>query len=185
MVATYDRHTCIVTKRLRLLSFGGGEHGQLGHGNGDDIMSPKEVEADVASVLKQYLSDGGVEVSEARRADVQDRLSKLSMMVTQIPRLSLACLRELRLELDTWQSLLRDGSRREGDEHAASAAETSPTRPLRAQRPTGADSSVRAEEAAAAGERAQRAVRSHDGGFLGLVEWQSEGRRFRRHGRGS
>jgi hypothetical protein len=77
-----------------------------------------------------------------------------AMMVTQIPRLSLVCLRELRLELDAWQSLLRDGSRREGDEHAASAAETSPTRPLRAQRPTGADSSVRAEEAVAAGERA-------------------------------
>jgi hypothetical protein len=42
-----------------------------------------------------------------------------AMMVTQIPRLSLACLRELRLELDAWQSLLRDDSRREGDEHAA------------------------------------------------------------------
>ena len=77
-----------------------------------------------------------------------------AMMVMQIPRLSLACLRELGLELDAWQSLLRDGSRREGDEHAASAAETSPTRPLGAQRPTGADSSVRAEEAVAAGERA-------------------------------
>jgi hypothetical protein len=57
-----------------------------------------------------------------------------AMMVTQIPRLSLACLRELRLELDAWQSLLRDDPRREGDEHAASAAETWPTRPLRAQR---------------------------------------------------
>jgi hypothetical protein len=76
-----------------------------------------------------------------------------AMMVTQIPRLSLACLRELRLELDAWQSLLRDDPRRKGDEHAASAAETSPTRPLRAQRPTGADSSVRADEAVAAGER--------------------------------
>jgi hypothetical protein len=54
-----------------------------------------------------------------------------AMMVTQIPRLSLACLRELRLELDAWQSSLCDDSRREGDEHAASAAETSPTRPLR------------------------------------------------------
>ena len=84
-----------------------------------------------------------------------------AMMVTQIPRLSLACLRELRLELDTWQSLLRDGSRREGDEHAASAAETSPTRPLRAQRPTGADSSVRAEEAVATGERAPGGDASH------------------------
>jgi len=40
-------------------------------------------------------------------------------MVMQIPRLSLACLRELRLELDAWQSLLRDGSRREGDDERA------------------------------------------------------------------
>ena len=31
-----------------------------------------------------------------------------AMMVTQIPRLSLACPRELHLELDAWQSLLRD-----------------------------------------------------------------------------
>src|SRR5215471_15426544 len=77
-----------------------------------------------------------------------------AMMVTQIPRLSLACLHELRLELDAWQSLLRDDPRRKGDEHAASAAETSPTRPLRAQRPTGADSSVRADEAVVASERA-------------------------------
>jgi hypothetical protein len=37
----------------------------------------------------------------------------------------LACLRELRLELDAWQSLLRDDSRREGDEHAASRSITS------------------------------------------------------------
>jgi hypothetical protein len=35
------------------------------------------------------------------------------MMVTQIPRLSLAGLRELRLELDARQSLLRDDPRRE------------------------------------------------------------------------
>jgi hypothetical protein len=77
-----------------------------------------------------------------------------AMMVTQIPRLSWVCLRELRLELDAWQSLLRDDSRREGDEHAASAAETSPTRPLRAQKPTGANSSVRVGEAIAVGERA-------------------------------
>jgi hypothetical protein len=35
-----------------------------------------------------------------------------AIMVTQIPRLSLACLRELCLELDAWQSLLRDDPRR-------------------------------------------------------------------------
>ena len=77
-----------------------------------------------------------------------------AMMVTKIPRLSLACLRELRLELDAWQSLLRDDSRREGDEHAASTAESSPARPLLARGATGADSSVRADEAVATGERA-------------------------------
>ena len=49
-----------------------------------------------------------------------------AMMVTQIPRLSLACLRELRLELDAWQSLLRDASCREGDEYAASAVHHRP-----------------------------------------------------------
>ena len=32
-------------ERLKILSFGGGEHGQLGHGNGDDVMSPKIIEA--------------------------------------------------------------------------------------------------------------------------------------------
>jgi hypothetical protein len=77
-----------------------------------------------------------------------------AMIVTQIPRLSLACLRELHLELDAWQSLLRDNSRREGDKHAASTAKSSPTRPLRAQRPTGTDSSIRADKAVATGERA-------------------------------
>jgi hypothetical protein len=42
------------------------------------------------------------------------------MMVTEIPRLSLACRRELRLELDAGQSLVRDDSGREGDKDAAS-----------------------------------------------------------------
>jgi hypothetical protein len=70
-----------------------------------------------------------------------------AMIVTEVPRLSLACLRELRLELDAWQSLLRDASRRGGDEHAASAAGSSPTRSLRAQGSAGADSSVGADEA--------------------------------------
>ena len=77
-----------------------------------------------------------------------------AMRVREIPRLPLACLRELRLELDAWQSLLRDEPRREGDKHAASAAESSPTRPLLAQGSTGADSSVRSSEAVATGERA-------------------------------
>jgi hypothetical protein len=35
------------------------------------------------------------------------------MMVTETPRLSLACLRELRFELDAGQSFVRDDSARE------------------------------------------------------------------------
>jgi hypothetical protein len=80
----------------------------------------------------------------------EDRAAAL--MVTENPRLPLACLRELRLELDAWQSLLRDEARREGDKHAASAAELSTARSLLAQGPTGADSSVRSGEAVATGE---------------------------------
>ncbi|CEO98822.1 hypothetical protein PBRA_006936, partial [Plasmodiophora brassicae] len=40
-----DRHTCFITKRNKVLSCGGGEHGQLGHDNGDDVMSPKLIDA--------------------------------------------------------------------------------------------------------------------------------------------
>ena len=50
----------------------------------------------------------------------EDRAAE--MTVAEIPRLSLPCLRELRLELDAWQSLVHDDSRREGDEHATFAA---------------------------------------------------------------
>ena len=78
-----------------------------------------------------------------------------AMMVTEIARLSLACLRELRLELDACLDFLRDDSRREGgDKHDTSATEPSPFRPLRAQGSTGADGSARADEAIATGERA-------------------------------
>ena len=49
------------------------------------------------------------------------------MMVTELPCLSLACLRELRLELDAGQSLVRDDSGREGDKHATST--TKPSHP--------------------------------------------------------
>jgi hypothetical protein len=91
-----------------------------------------------------------------------------AMMVTEIPRLSLACLRELRLELDACLNLLRDDSRREGgDKHDASATEQSLFRPLRAQGPAGADGSVRADEAIATGERAPDGNARHrrsDGG---------------------
>ncbi len=92
-----------------------------------------------------------------------------AMRVTEVPRLALACLRELRLELDACLNLLRDDSRREGvDKHEASAAEPPPIRPLRAQGPTSADGSNRADEAIATGERAPdgdaRRRRSDGGG---------------------
>ena len=76
-----------------------------------------------------------------------------AMVVTEIPRLPLAYLRELRLELDTCLSLLRDDSRREGeDEHDASATISPPIRPFRTQEPPDADGSIRADEAIATGE---------------------------------
>ena len=89
------------------------------------------------------------------------------MMVTEIPRLPLAHLRELRLELDTCLSLLQDDSRREGDKHDASATKSAPIRPLRAQEATDTDDSVRADEAIATRERAlvgNTQCRRSDGG---------------------
>ena len=68
-------------------------------------------------------------------------------MVTEIPRLPLAYLRELRLELDACLSLLRDDScREEGDTHEGPPTMSPPIRPIRAQEPTGADGSGRANE---------------------------------------
>src|SRR5262245_6785268 len=90
-----------------------------------------------------------------------------AMTVTELPRLSLACLRGLRSELDSWQGLARDASRREGDKHATSAADPSPPRSLRVPGATAADSSVRASQASGPGERAPgRAAGGHrlDGG---------------------
>jgi hypothetical protein len=90
------------------------------------------------------------------------------MMVAEIPRLPLAYLRELRLELDACLSLLRDDSRREGgDTHEGSPTMSPPIRPLRAQEPTAADGSGRADEAIAIGERAPIGNTQHrrsDGG---------------------
>jgi hypothetical protein len=83
---------------------------------------------------------------------MEDRAA--AMTVKEIPHLSLACLRELRLELDACLSLLRDDSHREGDEHAASAAELSPPRPFPPRRSTGATGRNRADQAIALGERA-------------------------------
>jgi hypothetical protein len=68
------------------------------------------------------------------------------MTVTEIPLLSLACLRELRLELDAGQSLVRDDSGREGDKHATSETKPSPSRSLCVARAARADSNVRANE---------------------------------------
>jgi hypothetical protein len=83
----------------------------------------------------------------------QDRAAAMTM--TEVPRLSLACLRELRLELDTCQSLLRDDFRRAGDEHATPDIKPLLSRPLRAQEGSAdPDSSGRADEAVASGERA-------------------------------
>ncbi|RUX51742.1 hypothetical protein EOA33_05160 [Mesorhizobium sp. M4A.F.Ca.ET.050.02.1.1] len=77
------------------------------------------------------------------------------MMVTESPRLSLTYLRELRLELDACLTLLRDDSRCEGgDKHEASSILSPPTRSLCAQDPAGTDSTGRADEAIATGERA-------------------------------
>jgi hypothetical protein len=78
-----------------------------------------------------------------------------AMMVTECPRLPLASLRALRLEIDACLSLLRDDSRRKGgDKHEASSILSPPIGSLRAQAATGADSNVRTDEAGATGKRA-------------------------------
>src|SRR5258708_29733533 len=82
----------------------------------------------------------------------EDRAAE--MTITETPRLSLACLRDLRSELDSWQGLARDASRREGDKHATSAADPSPPRPLRVPEAAGADRRGRASEASGPGQRA-------------------------------
>jgi len=95
----------------------------------------------------------------------EDRAAE--MTVTDIPRLSLACLRDLRSELDSWQGLARDASRREGDKHVTSAAGPSPPRPLCVPGAAGANSTVRASEASGPGQRApSRGAGGHrlDGG---------------------
>jgi hypothetical protein len=80
---------------------------------------------------------------------------RAAMTMTQVPRLPLACLRELRRELDACQSLLRDDPRRAGDEHAAPDTEPPPPRPFCAQEgSTGADSGGRPDKAVASGKRA-------------------------------
>ncbi len=46
-------------------------------------MAQKEYAA-AAESFKQYLAEGSAEITESRKADVKDRLSKLSLMVTQV-----------------------------------------------------------------------------------------------------
>jgi hypothetical protein len=78
-----------------------------------------------------------------------------AMMVTESPRLPLAHLRELRLELDACLSLLHDDSRRaEGDEHETAPTPSAPIEPLSTRDPTGTDSSARAKQAVAPGKHA-------------------------------
>ena len=78
-----------------------------------------------------------------------------TMGITEIPRLSLPRLRELRVELDACLSLLRDDScREEGDKYDASTTESSPIRPVCTQGPASTDSSVGPDEAVAVGEYA-------------------------------
>jgi len=44
-VSCGDRHTAAVTNDGRVVTFGSGQHGQLGHGSGWDFLKPKVVEA--------------------------------------------------------------------------------------------------------------------------------------------
>jgi alpha-tubulin suppressor-like RCC1 family protein len=44
-VACGDTHTLVVTQDGQLYTFGRNQNGQLGHGNIDDVLSPKLVEA--------------------------------------------------------------------------------------------------------------------------------------------
>ncbi len=46
-------------------------------------MATKEYGA-AADSFRQYLSEGGAEIQEARRKDVQDRLAKLGLMITRV-----------------------------------------------------------------------------------------------------
>jgi hypothetical protein len=91
---------------------------------------------------------------------VEERAAAMTM--TERPRLPLACLHELRRELDACQSLLRDGSRRAGDEHAAPEIEPPPSRPFRAGgESAGPDCSGRPDETVISGEHApDRGTRS-------------------------
>ena len=54
-----------------------------------------------------------------------------AMAIVEMPRFSLACLRDLRREIDDCLKSLRDDSRRGGDDHAAKAtAQAATTRPV-------------------------------------------------------
>lgn len=64
-----DRHTCAITREDRLVTFGSGQHGQLGHGDGGlDHLKPKLVEAltdpvievDAGATFTSSINDSGV-----------------------------------------------------------------------------------------------------------------------------
>jgi hypothetical protein len=44
-VACGDRHTAAISSNAQVITFGAGQHGQLGHGDGEDQLRPKVVEA--------------------------------------------------------------------------------------------------------------------------------------------
>lgn len=48
-----DRHTAAITESGRVVTFGSGQHGQLGHGDGDDSLKPHVVEALVQETMIQ------------------------------------------------------------------------------------------------------------------------------------
>ncbi|MDR3403543.1 MAG: hypothetical protein P4L99_13680, partial [Chthoniobacter sp.] len=57
--------------------------------------------------------------------------SAASMVIVDVPRFPLVCLRDLRREIDAGLKLLRDDSRRGGDSHGAKAtAQAATTRPV-------------------------------------------------------
>ena len=105
------------------------------HG-GDVLLTIRQLDGTLAQMPSWMLED-----------------SAALMNVRDTPRLTLACLRGLRLELDSRLSSLCGDSRREGDEHATLATDPVATRPVCNRPDRGADSSG-TTEADGAGEHA-------------------------------
>ncbi len=78
--------------------------------------------------------------------------SAAAMAIVDVPRFQLACLRELRREIDACLRLLHDDSRRGGDNHGAKApAQAATTRPVFSSDP-GGDCSRRCAGASSASD---------------------------------